>query len=107
MATGQLDQAEAFARQAQQLPVPDAAFAPNDDRPGLVLLDIRQARLRRAGAASRDYAVTQATGEVPAGPVANPAVYDSGNDPTHNMNVAAQQAVPCATGGAGRCQRTT
>ena len=40
-----------LARQAEQLRLPDSAFAPGEDRPGLVLLDLRQlrhARRRRA-----------------------------------------------------------
>ena len=39
IAAGQLDQAEWLARQAEQLRVPDTAFAPGEDRPGLVLFD--------------------------------------------------------------------
>ena len=48
MAAGQLDRAEWLARQAEQLHVPESAFAPGEDRPGLVLIDLRQLRLRQS-----------------------------------------------------------
>ena len=55
IAAGQLDRAEMLAHQAEQLRLPEAAFAPGEDRPALVLLDLRQLRQRGA------------TGVVPAG----------------------------------------
>ena len=61
IAAGQLDRAEWLARQAEQLRVPESAFAPGEDRPGLVLLDLRQLRLR------------QPSGVVPAAGQAHPA----------------------------------
>jgi general secretion pathway protein D len=93
IAAGQLDQAEWLARQAEQLRVPDTAFAPGEDRPGLVLFDLRQLRLR------------QSSGVVPAGgqvvlPMAGiggtdrnavRALYDASNDPTRNMTASGQQ----------------
>ena len=47
---GQLDQAEMLARQAEQMRLPDSAFAPGEDRPELVLLDLQQLRQRTPSA---------------------------------------------------------
>ena len=44
IAAGQLDRAEMLAHQAEKLRLPEAAFAPGEDRPALVLLDLRQLR---------------------------------------------------------------
>ncbi len=52
IARGQLEQAEALARAADRLRLPDAAFGPGGDRPALVLLDIRQMRCRATRASS-------------------------------------------------------
>jgi general secretion pathway protein D len=90
---GQLDRAEAIARQADQLRLPDSAFAPGEDRPGLVLLDIRQLRQRSPSG------VVPAGGQsiLPLGSVGEPdrtamsAVYDPTNDPTRNMTASNQQ----------------
>jgi len=46
IAAGELDRAESLARRADALRLPDSAFAPGEDRPGLVLLDLGQLRLR-------------------------------------------------------------
>ena len=83
----------ALARQAEQLRVPESAFAPGEDRPGLVLLDLRQLRLRQSSG------VVPAGGQyvVPAGGNGEPdrtatrAVYDPSNDPTRNMAASSQQ----------------
>jgi general secretion pathway protein D len=93
MAAGQLDRAEWFARQADQLRVPDSAFAPGEDRPGLVLFDLRQLRLRQSSG------VMPAGGQAitPTGGLGQPdrstvrATYDSNNDPTRNMTASSQQ----------------
>ena len=44
LVSGDLAQAEVLAREALRTGVPDAAFGRNEDRPGLVLLEIEQAR---------------------------------------------------------------
>ncbi len=117
MAAGQLDRAEWLARQAEQLRVPDSAFAPGEDRPGLVLFDLRQLRMRQSPG------VMPAGGQtvLPMGGAGEPdrnavhAMYDSNNDPTRNMTVSGQQPAypsdprlaqnnnpPPAAGGAGK-----
>lgn len=93
IADGDLNRAEALARQAQQLRLPDRAFAPDEDRPALVLMDIGLMRKRGDGQ------VTPAGGNyvVPAGGNGEPdrnasrAVYDPNNDPTHNVPAAGQR----------------
>ena len=84
MAAGRLDQAEMLARQAEQMRLPEAVFAPGEDRPALVLLDLRQLR--------------GVSGVVPAGATnvqgrsATVAVYDPANDPTRNVTASNQQS---------------
>ncbi len=99
MAAGDLATAEALARQAQAIPLPETAFVPNEDRPALVLLDIQQARLGGAGvvpAAAQQ--VMPATGAMPYDRRAAPAVYDPATDRTWNMLAGSQQpgALPAA-----------
>ena len=88
IAAGRLDQAEILARQAEQMRLPDNAFAPGEDRPALLLLDLQELRRRMP------------SGVVPAGgqlvPPADPngvtrAVYDPANDPTRNMPASGQR----------------
>jgi len=87
LAAGQLGQAETLARRAGQLGVPDAAYAPGEDRPGMVLLDIHRARLgdqsgvRQVGGQS----VGPATGGPPLDDTVSRALYDPSNDPTRNV----------------------
>ncbi len=45
LAQGQIDEADRLAQQAQQLRVPDSAFAPQEDRPQLVLWEVNKARM--------------------------------------------------------------
>lgn len=96
IAANQLDRAEAIARQAEQLRLPDAAFAPGEDRPGLVLLDLRQLRQRGAASgvvpAGAQY-VTQAGGIGEPDRTASRAVYDPSNDPTRNVAASSQQSL--------------
>ncbi len=84
---GDLASAETFARAAMSLQVPESSFAPDEDRPGLVLLDIQKAR--RAGSRT-----VPADGQLPPGRRASHAVYDPSNDPTKNVPAGAQQRVP-------------
>ena len=93
IAAGQLDRAESLARQAELLRLPDSAFAPGEDRPGLVLLDLRQLR------ASESSSVLPAAGQYAASAGSNAqldraatrAVYDPANDPTRNMPTSSQE----------------
>jgi general secretion pathway protein D len=84
---GELNAAEQLAQQAQRL-VPDSAFGPAEDRPGLLLSQIRSAR-QRSGPAAPANGVVRAGG-VTAGEAANRqgvvrSVYDSRNDATRNV----------------------
>lgn len=91
---GQIDQAESLARQAEQLRVPDSAFTPGEDRPGLLMLDIRQARLRQPSnvmPASGQQRILP-LGVVGADQMATRAVYDPNNDPTRNRMASAEQS---------------
>ena len=63
-AAGDLAAAEAYARAAIAMQVPESSFAPGEDRPGMVLLDIQKARLgrrRRGGSGRRE--LRRAAGE--------------------------------------------
>src|SRR5205085_10220908 len=83
--SGDLEQAEYLARQAEALKVPESAFAGKEDRPWMVMLEVQKARLRGAGvttaggakAEKAPYPTTQ-------------AVYDKDNDPTHNLMATAR-----------------
>ncbi|NLF09252.1 MAG: hypothetical protein GX594_14935 [Pirellulaceae bacterium] len=85
IAAGDLNRAESIARQADAMRLPDSAFAPGEDRPGLVLLDIGQLRMRG------DSRVTPAAGVGADDKTANRAYYDSNNDPTRNMPASGRQ----------------
>ena len=99
--TGQLSRAERLALQAEQLGVPDSAYARGQDRPGLVLLDIRKASLDArsgAGQAGGQF-VGPAGGAVPAGQTASRALYDSSNDPTRTVHASHQpSSFPAGSG---------
>ncbi len=92
MAAGQLNQAESLAHQAEQLRLPETAYAPGEDRPALVLLDIRQLRQQSASGvvpASAQYSPSGAGGDPDRS--ATRAVYDAANDPTRNVAASNQQ----------------
>ena len=96
IAAGNLIQAEAFARRAQTLGVPDMAFASGGDRPGLVLHEIQQLRAGRPSGvipASGQYA-TPATAGTRYDLGATPAVYDPAADLTYNRFAQNQQQIP-------------
>ena len=78
---GRLDQAEMLAHQAQRI-VPNSAFAPGEDCPELILLDLQ--RLRQRTSSSVVPAGGQYAGQGDANG-AMPAVYNSANDPTRNV----------------------
>ncbi len=83
IAAGDLNRAESLARQADALRLPDGAFAPGEDRPGLVLLDLKQLR-------QRDSRVVPAAGADGSGR-ATQALYDQNNDPTRNVPASDDQ----------------
>ena len=83
IAAGDINRAEALARQADALRLPDSAFAPGEDRPGLVLLDLKQLR-------QRDSRVVPAAGTDSSGR-ASQALYDQNNDPTRNVPASDDQ----------------
>jgi type II secretory pathway component GspD/PulD (secretin) len=93
MMKGELDIAEQIARQADLL-APDSAFAPSDDRPSFVLLEIQRAK---SGGAT---GVVQAGFTTPATPDAGSrypgvnAIYEPATD--NSRNVLAAQTAPIA-----------
>jgi general secretion pathway protein D len=94
LAANQLDRAESLARMAGQQQLPDSAFAPGEDRPALVLADIREVR-QRDGAGVKlagHNEIALANGTMDSNRMANRAVYDPQNDPTRNMQVQATGA---------------
>jgi general secretion pathway protein D len=86
LANGQLDQAESLAKQAEQMRIPDSSFQSREDRPALVLLDIRQARQRSLAGA-----VAPAGGAFASDGGASRAVYDPYSDSTRNITASNQQ----------------
>ncbi len=92
IALGQMDQAEMLARQAAQIRLPDGAFAPGEDCPKLVLLDLKQLRQQNPSVmAASAQQIVPARGANAANPVADRALYDAANDLTRNMPVANQE----------------
>lgn len=89
MANGNASQAMILANQAAALNVPDSAFTQGEDRPSLVLND-----LKMSGVANTD--VTQVAGtSIGSGmPAAQNAGYSSNLDTTRNTLVAAQTPAP-------------
>ena len=111
-AAGDLAAADAYARAAIAMQVPESAFAPNEDRPGMVLLEIQKARAAGPSGVIQASAieVTQAGGPVPQ-PQASAAVYDQAQDRTRTIQAqaagehaaprqlnAAQNAAPASPG---------
>ena len=98
LAAGQIDQATAICRQIDDLRIPESAFGPNEDRPGLVFQDVRQAIRNRASG------VIPAGGAVDANQPVNPAVYNPSQDGTRIMQAAAEQPsepIPAPPGSPG------
>ena len=92
LAAGQVAQADELARRAEAMRLPDSAFAPGEDRPGLVLLDIRTARLQAASGvmpASGYAALAAGTGR--ADRAASRALYEPANDTTRNVPASAER----------------
>ncbi len=100
MGSGDFRQAEEMLHHAEAVQVPDSAFAPNEDRPGLVRLEIQKARMRGPTdvvPASGQF-VVPAAGESDPSRRAAPAVYDQGNDPTRNVLASGQQPYAASPG---------
>lgn len=86
--------AEQLVAQAQQLQVPEAAFAPGEDRPSLVLMEIQRARGGAAtGMVTGAEYVTPATGPANPDRRADRALYDQQRDPTRNVLAGAESPV--------------
>ncbi|HEY1784091.1 MAG TPA: hypothetical protein VGG30_01035, partial [Pirellulales bacterium] len=88
LAAGQLDLADQLARQAETLRVPNSAFGPQDDRPGLVALEVSKARARAQG-------VQRAGGPIEVGnryPVTQ-SVFDEQHDPTRNQAASSSESI--------------
>ena len=86
--------AEQLARQAEQLQVPEAAYAAGEDRPALVLGEIQRARGGvPAGQVTSGAYVTPATGTATPDRRADLAVYDQQHDPTRNVLAGVQEPV--------------
>ena len=79
-AAGDLKAAEAYAKAAVALNVPESAFAPNEDRPGLVLQEVNRARGNFGGEIAQTAAINPVAPavhhQIPGTPnVAQPANY--------------------------------
>ncbi|MGW8256137.1 MAG: hypothetical protein ACWGMZ_01495 [Thermoguttaceae bacterium] len=81
LAANHLDRAEQLAQKAQELSRSAGAYASDEDRPDLILSDVRQIR-RRQGSAAVGLGTANAQQTV------TRAIYDATNDPTHNVTVA-------------------
>ena len=93
IAAGQFDRADMLAHQAEQLRLPESAYAPGEDRPGLVLMDLKQLRQRESSSvvpAGGQY-VTSAVGNNLPDLTATRAVYDPASDRTRNIQASNQQ----------------
>ncbi len=102
LASNDLAKAEALARQAEALGVPDDAFAAQDDRAWLVMFQIQKARratARTPSAAQATDQVQPAQAIVPAdasaaqAQAAKLAIYEPQNDATRNVPASAQAPV--------------
>ena len=92
LAAGNIQQADMLAKAAVNLQIPEAMFAPGEDRPGLVLLDIQRARNAAASGvvqASVNFAAA-ATGVAPHGHQAARAYYNPASDQTRNVPASYQ-----------------
>ena len=92
LAVGNIQEATALAQMAVNLQIPEVMFAPGEDRPGFVLLDIQRARSAAASGvvqASANF-VAPATGAVPKGHRADRAYYNPASDQTRNVPAAHQ-----------------
>ncbi|MCE9607579.1 MAG: hypothetical protein K8U03_22045, partial [Planctomycetia bacterium] len=93
LSAGDIRQADAFAREADALGVPDKEFGPQDDRAWLVLMEI--AKRQRPGVVAAGAAMAADDNSFPG----SQAIYDPNSDTTRNVPAAATVAgaVPAAT----------
>ena len=85
MQAGDLRLAEDYARQAERMQIPDAVFAPGEERPSAVLQEVLTARYGNSSGVIQAGAVTTAIGNSPYDPRASHALYDQSSDRTRNM----------------------
>jgi general secretion pathway protein D len=100
LALGDIARAQQLALQAQSLQVPESAFAPGEDRPSLLLLQIQRLSLQTSAVTPAGYGAPS-VGLLPPGVTlasANTALYQPGTDPTFNR-YASGQGWPAATPG--------
>ena len=97
MVRGDLNAAEQLAAQAQAI-APDSAFGAGDDRPGLVLYQIKSARLRTGRAPMGQSGVVTAggptTGDSNAGGNVVHPIYDPRRDPSRNVPAQTAESNP-------------
>lgn len=84
--TGQFARAETLAKQAELLGLPDAIY-PANERPGLILLEVRHAKLRENGGVMAAAHQGTAAGDR----AASHALYDPATDTTRNVQAGSQQ----------------
>ncbi len=98
LSAGDLVRAENLARQAERMQVPESAFGTGEDSPGMLLAEIRQARLgdRSVRHAGGEFPVTRAAGPYDVGHRASHAVYDPRRDSTRNVPAEANAPYPGA-----------
>ena len=85
LARRELSQAELLAAQAEQYQVPDSAYSPGEDRPGLVQAEVRRLRFAATPNVVSASAVAPPTVEQ----WASPAIYNPATDRTQNVQAAA------------------
>ena len=87
---GDINGAEQLARQADGL-APDTAFASQEDRPSIVLLDVQRARLHGTGGV----ATAVATGPLDSAGrnFASRSIYDPNNDPTRVVAASGEEPI--------------
>ena len=89
LAAGQTDRAVDLCRQLDALRIPENAFGPGKDRPGLVFDDVHRAMGRNASGVIQA-GVIQAGGVNPPNPGVQSLVYDPSRDSTDNVQVGQQ-----------------
>ncbi|MCS7238323.1 MAG: general secretion pathway protein GspD [Thermoguttaceae bacterium] len=91
LAAGDLARAQQLALQADALRVPESAFAPGEDRPSLVLLEVQRLMAQPAPVTSAAWTGYPSTaGPNPLFPAATTAVFNPATDPTYNRYASAQ-----------------
>lgn len=95
---GDIRQAEALAREAENLRVPDQAFGENEDRPWLVLLQIQKTRKRGVVQASGAEPIDSDDRDADSRYDGRQAVYDREHDDTRNVPAATEESDPLSEG---------